>query len=154
MAEVNNNVNLVAGFSPEEVHKYVGYIVDFMGETKSHAILRALRLGEAHGRRWNFIFIDGNHNGDFPLRDAQVCATYAAQDCMILFHDLAFPEVAAGFAWLAHNGWNTRIYHTQQIMGVAWRGNVEPVTHHVCLFLFQFGSVCSIHICLLPFYAA
>jgi len=77
------------------------------------------------------MFIDGNHNGDYPLNDAKVCAKFAAEQAMILFHDLAFPEVAAGFKYLHDEGWSTRIYHTQQIMGVAWRGDVTPVNHTV-----------------------
>jgi hypothetical protein len=91
------------------------------------------RLGTNHGRRWGFIFIDGDHWGDGPLNDAVVCEQYAAEDAMILFHDLAFPDVAAGLNYLAQQGWKTAIYHTQQIMGVAWRGRVKPIRHNVRL---------------------
>lgn len=42
------------------------------------------------------IFIDGNHNGEHPLNDAIACSQYAADDAMVFFHDLVFPDVARG----------------------------------------------------------
>jgi hypothetical protein len=50
---------------------------------------------------------------------------------MIVFHDLAFPEVVKGFQYFVQRSpeWKTRIYHTQQIMGVAWRGHITPPRH-------------------------
>jgi hypothetical protein len=52
-----------------------------------------------------------------------------APDALILFHDLMAPAVAAGLYALRALGWNVKIYHTGQIMGVAWRGSAEPVEH-------------------------
>jgi hypothetical protein len=75
------------------------------------------------------------------LNDAIACCEYAADDAMIFFHDLVFPDVARGFLYfLSQPGWNTRseftnasltspVYHTQQMMGVAWRGCVSPPEH-------------------------
>ena len=48
---------------------------------------------------------------------------------MTLFHDLAAPAVAQGLDYYRQRGWNTMVYQTKQIMGVAWRGNVKPVEH-------------------------
>ena len=48
---------------------------------------------------------------------------------MVLFHDLVSPDVAAGLAVMRDAGWRTMLYQTMQIMGVAWRGDVEPVRH-------------------------
>jgi hypothetical protein len=31
--------------------------------------------------------------------------------------------------YLADRGWRTVVYQTMQIMGAAWRGQVEPVKH-------------------------
>jgi hypothetical protein len=108
LAGASKNVNLVHGFSPEAVHE----------------------LAKNQQRKWSFIFIDGNHNADYPLNDAKVCSEYAAEDCMIFFHDLAFPDVARGWRYfVGKDGWNTRIYHTQQLMGLAWRGKVTPPEH-------------------------
>ncbi len=47
----------------------------------------------------------------------------------MLFHDLASPEVAEGLDHLRDQGWNTMIYQTVQIMGVAWRGTARPLQH-------------------------
>ncbi len=48
---------------------------------------------------------------------------------MVLFHDLVYPAVAEGLRFFQQAGWNVKIYQTQQIMGVAWRGDVAPVAH-------------------------
>lgn len=108
-AGLDKKVNLLAGFSPQKVEELAN------GPQK---------------KRWSFIFIDGNHNGDYPLNDAIACKKYAADDCIIFFHDLAFPDVAKGFLYFKDkDGWSMRIYHTQQIMGAVWRGNIIPPTH-------------------------
>jgi hypothetical protein len=106
-AGVRDQVNLTAGTSPEKVRE----------------------LAEREGRRWSMIFIDGNHEPPCPLNDTIGCEEFAAADAMILFHDLASPDVAAGLDYLRGRGWQTMVYQTMQIMGVAWRGNVRPVSH-------------------------
>lgn len=100
------NVNLIAGSSPEKVEELA-----------------------ATGKRWSLMFIDGNHEKPGPYLDAVVCAKFAEPDAMILFHDLAAPAVAEGLDYLREQGWNTLVYCTAQVMGVAWRGNVTPVKH-------------------------
>ncbi|ABK45938.1 macrocin-O-methyltransferase domain protein [Magnetococcus marinus MC-1] len=106
-AGVLHTTNLVVGASPEAV----------------------TQLAKAHNKRWPFIFIDGDHEGHAPLQDAQVCEKLAADDAVILFHDLAAPAVAEGLAFLRHSGWQTLIYQTAQIMGIAWRGCMTPINH-------------------------
>lgn len=105
-AEVLDRVNLVGGKSPQKVKE-----------------LAAL------GRTWDLIFIDGDHNAPHPVQDAAVCAEHASEHALILFHDLASPDVGQGMDYLADHGWRTMIYQTMQIMGAAWRGNAEPVKH-------------------------
>lgn len=83
----------------------------------------------AEGRRWNFIFIDGNHGAPGPVVDAQACASFAAPDCIVLFHDLYAPAVAEGLRHFKREGWNIRIYNTSQVMGAAWRGAMRPIDH-------------------------
>lgn len=78
---------------------------------------------------WSLFFIDGDHEGDAPLNDTIACEKYAAPDAAMLFHDLTSPHVAAGLAYLRDCGWKIRVYHTAQIMGVAWRGDFIPVEH-------------------------
>jgi predicted O-linked N-acetylglucosamine transferase (SPINDLY family)/glycosyltransferase involved in cell wall biosynthesis/predicted O-methyltransferase YrrM len=106
-AGVMKTVNLVAGYSPQKVEE--------LATTQQH--------------QWSLIFIDGNHNAPGPLQDAIICEKLAAEDAIILFHDLASPDVAQGLAYFKQKGWQTMIYQTMQIMGVAWRGNVIPIQH-------------------------
>jgi glycosyltransferase involved in cell wall biosynthesis/predicted O-methyltransferase YrrM len=105
-AGVRSRVNLVPGYSPQQVEALA-----------------------AHSRQWSLIFIDGDHDAPAPLQDAIACEPFAAEDAIILFHDLASPDVAAGLDYLKQRGWNTMVYQTMQIMGVAWRGNVQPIAH-------------------------
>lgn len=105
-AGVSDRITLYPGRSPELVHSLA-----------------------ASGKRWGLIFIDGDHDGAAPRIDAETCEQYAAADALILFHDLASPDVAAGLEYLRTRGWNVMIYHTHQIMGVAWRGLAVPIQH-------------------------
>jgi predicted O-methyltransferase YrrM len=89
-AQVLDRVNLVPGPSPQAVRE----------------------LAQRHGRRWSLIFIDGNHDAPGPLHDAQACEALAADDALILFHDLASPDVAQGLDYFRRKGWHTRIYDT------------------------------------------
>jgi glycosyltransferase involved in cell wall biosynthesis len=106
-AGVLDTVNLVSGYSPQKVEE----------------------LATQFQRKWSLIFIDGNHEAPGPLNDAIICEQFAEADALILFHDLASPDVAQGLEYLKQRGWQTMVYQTMQIMGVAWRGNVEPVKH-------------------------
>lgn len=83
----------------------------------------------AAGARWGLIFIDGNHEAPGPRDDAEACARCAEDDALILFHDLASPDVAAGLDYLRDAGWQTMVYMTHQIMGVAWRGRARLIEH-------------------------
>jgi predicted O-methyltransferase YrrM len=87
-----------------------------------------VRLGD-NGSRWSFVFIDGDHDGAAPTNDALACENYLEPTAMIMFHDLISPNVSAALRVLASKGWNTRIYQTAQMMGVAWRGDISPVRH-------------------------
>jgi predicted O-methyltransferase YrrM len=87
------------------------------------------RISASTGKRWSMVFIDGNHEGDAPRLDAEAAQRYAADDALILFHDMGSPYVATGFEYLRAQGWETAIYRTTQIMGVAVRGAARPVAH-------------------------
>jgi predicted O-methyltransferase YrrM len=106
-AGVQGWVNLVAGESPAAVEK----------------------LARSSNVRWSLFYIDGDHERLAPVFDAAVCAEFADADALVLFHDLAAPDVAGGLEYLRRRGWNTVIYSTMQIMGAAWRGNVKPIAH-------------------------
>ncbi|MBD0339499.1 MAG: glycosyltransferase, partial [Microcoleus sp. Co-bin12] len=104
---VQTSVTLVPGCSPQRVEE----------------------LANQFNRKWSLIFIDGEHENEGPLNDAIACEKLAEEDAIILFHDLAAPAVAQGLDYLKQRGWQTVVYQTMQIMGAAWRGNVEPVKH-------------------------
>ena len=106
-AGVWERVNLVPGPSPQKVQALVA----------------------EQQRRWSLMFIDGDHETPGPLQDAIACEPFAEADAAILFHDLASPDVTEGLDYLRQRGWNVLIYQTMQIMGIAWRGNVQPITH-------------------------
>src|SRR5262249_44037349 len=86
-------------------------------------------LAEATGMRWSFFFIHCNSEAPAPERDALECMQHAADDAMVVFHDLVSPDVEKGFDVLRRAGWNVLIYQTMQIVGVAWRGDVRPIVH-------------------------
>lgn len=106
-AGVLDRVNLIAGYSPQAVEA----------------------LATEQQRRWSLLFIDGNHEHPGPLEDAIACEPLAAVDALVVFHDLAAPAVAQGLDYFRDRGWQTLVYQTMQIMGIAWRGNVQPVDH-------------------------
>lgn len=106
-AGVGDSVTLIPGFSPPAVEA----------------------IATQHQRTWPLIFIDGDHETVGPLMDAIACEKLADADALIVFHDLASPYVAEGLEYFRRRGWKTQVYQTMQIMGVAWRGNVSPITH-------------------------
>ena len=73
-AGVIDRVNLVAGYSPVAV----------------------LDLARKNNRKWSVIFIDGHHGHPAPLQDALACEPLTTPDAMVVFHDLASPDVARG----------------------------------------------------------
>jgi predicted O-methyltransferase YrrM len=106
-AGVLSSVRLIPGSSPDRVEE----------------------LAKQEQRRWSFMFIDGNHEAPHPLNDVKLCEQFAEADALVLFHDLVSPGVGEALDYMRSKGWNVVIYHTAQIMGAAWRGNVEPVRH-------------------------
>ena len=106
-AGVLEHLVLHDGFSPEEIE----------------------RISMSTGKRWSLAFINGDHEGDAPVRDAEMVARFAAEDAVILLHDLASPQPAAALEALRSRGWDTWIYQTMQIMGVAVRGAIRPIEH-------------------------
>jgi len=106
------------------------------GAANGHARLHAgfspgivATVAQARGTPWSFAFIDGNHDGQAPARDAEAVLPYLADDAIVVFHDLISPFVRAGWEVYRQAGWNTRIWNTTQGMGVAWRGDVTIPDH-------------------------
>lgn len=108
-----------------EASRFPGRVTLFAGRSPAtvHEIAKARPGG------WALFFIDGDHEGTAPVDDAKACEPYAAADSVMVFHDLASPFVSEAVFYLKARGWRVRVYHTAQIMAVAWRGAVEPVAH-------------------------
>lgn len=86
-------------------------------------------VAAARGAPWSLAFIDGDHEGAAPSRDALAVLPHMADDCAILLHDVASPDVAAALYVLEGAGFNIRLFQTMQIMAIAWRGRAVPVAH-------------------------
>ena len=78
---------------------------------------------------WSFAFIDGDHSGDAPANDAREVLKYLAPEAMVVFHDMTSPDVERGLAVFREAGFATRLINTMQVLGVAWRGDVQPPDH-------------------------
>ena len=85
-------------------------------------------VGQAVGP-WSFVFIDGNHDAPQPMIDAAIARHFCAADAMIIFHDAVLLPVFEAMVLLVAMGWKARVYHTSQIIGCCWRGDVAPVEH-------------------------
>jgi lipopolysaccharide biosynthesis glycosyltransferase len=86
-------------------------------------------LGTQLQRRWSLIFIDSSLDVSSALAMAIACEKYTEPNAMIVFQNLVSQDVYQGFNYLKQKGWQTRIYQTVSIIGVAWRGKIEPVNH-------------------------
>jgi predicted O-methyltransferase YrrM len=78
------------------------------------------------GVRWSLFFVDGNHEAPYPLFGTATAVEFAEPDAAMVFHDLASPDGAQALEYLVVRGWHVRVFHTAQIMGMAWRGDVAP----------------------------
>jgi predicted O-methyltransferase YrrM len=78
---------------------------------------------------WSLAFIDGDHDGEAPAIDAAAVIPFLADDAVVIFHDLVSPHVADGLAVMQEADFSIRLIHTQQIIGVAWRGDVQLPQH-------------------------
>jgi hypothetical protein len=93
---------------------------------RSPSAVEALR--EA-ARSWCLIFIDGEHSGDAPLRDAQACSAAAGSTAVMILHDAVQENVCEALGWLQDHGWSCGIHRTAQLLAVAWRGEATPIHH-------------------------
>lgn len=105
-ANVADRIELVGGYSPQ-----------------------ALTALKDDGRRWPLFFIDGDHEGDAPRLDTEACLEIAELDALILFHDLMRENLCEVLSGLGKRGWNVGVHYTANFIGVAWRGNLTPLTH-------------------------
>lgn len=102
-------------------------------EVRLHAGFSPGIVALVHGAKprtpWSFAFIDGLHDGEAPVSDARAVEPFMAKTAAVMFHDLTCPDVAMGLRHYRDAGWQTRIYDTMQVMGLAWRGDYTPPDH-------------------------
>ncbi|MEM7546021.1 MAG: class I SAM-dependent methyltransferase [Pseudomonadota bacterium] len=121
------------------VAEHLSAVEDSLAASRSNAPAARLYAGyspsivsavaAARAEPWSFAFIDGWHDGDGPLNDAQAVLPHMAEDAMVVFHDLLCPAVAAAVNVFENDGWHVRIMNTSQVMACCWRGAVEPATY-------------------------
>jgi len=87
------------------------------------------QLGRRDGMRWSLGFIDEKDDGDAARQAAEACEPFLQPDAVVLLGSLLSPAAAAGLHVFRERGWNTGIYRTARIMGVAWRGQSKPIRH-------------------------
>ncbi|MGI9607523.1 MAG: class I SAM-dependent methyltransferase [Acidimicrobiales bacterium] len=75
---------------------------------------------------FGFAFVDGLHSEGGPTRDVDGLIPHLADDAIVVFHDLTFPDVAAAVRHIASLGWQIRVYNTMQVMAAAWRDGEPP----------------------------
>jgi predicted O-methyltransferase YrrM len=75
---------------------------------------------------YGFAFVDGLHSEEGPSHDVIGLEPHLADDALVLFHDLTFPDVASAVRLLKSRGWNIRLYNTMQVMAAAWRSGDPP----------------------------
>jgi predicted O-methyltransferase YrrM len=95
---------------------------------RSPDVIETIRQ-QGTGEQWAFVFIDGDHDGDAPSRDAHAIIPHCAENAVVMFHDLTSPFVARGLRVFKEFGWSIKIYNTMQILGLAWRGKVQIPEH-------------------------
>lgn len=116
VAQVSDALNKVQGGGTFRLHG--GFSPDMVQEAR-----------QAEKAPWSFAFIDGSHDGDGPRNDALAVLPHLAKDAVVVFHDLTSPYVERGLYALKMAGFDTRLYVTMQVLGVAWRGRVSIPKH-------------------------
>lgn len=53
-------------------------------------------LAVSQSKKWSMAFIDGDHEGLGPLKDAEECERHLEENALVMFHDLSSPAVAKG----------------------------------------------------------
>ncbi len=72
------------------------------------------------------VAIDGDHEPESPLRDAQNAATHLEESGCILLHDTLGAPVQVAVTWLLDHDFRAAVYETVHVVTVAYRGNFTP----------------------------
>jgi hypothetical protein len=77
---------------------------------------------ESEREQFSGFVIDGNHDYPEPLNDAKGAEAIAANDCIIMFHDLWGGPIQDAVRYLSEQGWSVQIYYTPNGVACCWRG--------------------------------
>lgn len=69
---------------------------------------------------WDFVFIDGWHQGEQPRRDVRGVVAVSHPRTVIAMHDTWIPDVAAAYDELLAQGWNTLALPTPGALAFCW----------------------------------
>jgi hypothetical protein len=75
------------------------------------------------------VVIDGDHERNKPLEDAQNAAQHLAATGAILFHDFIGQPTREAVTWLMDHGFKARVYWTPHLVACCWRGDFTPPDH-------------------------
>lgn len=79
--------------------------------------------------KFDFVFIDGEHEPPFPENDAKLVLPHLADNAVVVFHDFMGWPVQMGVKYLVSQGFRFRFYKTPQFLAVCWRGMFVPPDH-------------------------
>lgn len=94
-----------------------------------HQQLLGRETASSRNGPWGLIFLHASHEDEASRNQVSRLAEIAADDCMVFVSNLVSPRNAAAFRQFRGAGWHSKLFQTAEIMGVAWRGNVEPPAH-------------------------
>ena len=80
-------------------------------------------------RTRSLFFFDPPQNLDGFAEAVLACQSAAAPDAMMIFNNLVVPAIATSWKSLTQRGWQIKAYQTRQMLGMAWRGTVQPPEH-------------------------
>jgi hypothetical protein len=108
----------------ERFLRNTGFPLSWTRSEKSDEFFRRL-VGPYAG-----VVIDGDHDGDQPLVDADYSSSLLNANGVILLHDGVGRPVRRAVEWLMRDGFKARAYFTPYLVFCCWRGDFTP-PHHV-----------------------
>ena len=85
--------------------------------------------GQAPTEKWSLFFLDATSDSDRVLSQARICEQHAEPDAAVLLHGSASLTAMPAIDHFVKTGWSILVYHTDQNLTVAVRGNVRPLVH-------------------------
>lgn len=86
-------------------------------------------IDDPNPRRFVGFVIDGDHEPEKPLEDAQNAVRHLSDTGVIMFHDFIGAPVREAVTWLMDQGFKARVYWTPHMVACCWRGDFTPPEH-------------------------